>query len=65
MSSILLTGKNQESLTKLINLAQKLNIKVSTVTEDEVLDLGLARAMEEVDNDDYVDISNVLAELRK
>lgn len=65
MSSVLLTSENKESLEQLIQIAQKLKVKVSTLTEDDVLDLGLSKAMKEADNEDFVDISDIMSELQK
>ena len=60
MSNLLLTIENIESLKELKEFAKKFKIKISALTEDEVLDLGLARAMREADDDDLVDLDKVM-----
>ena len=65
MSSIILTANNQDTLAKLIKMAEKLNVKVSTLSEEHMEDFGLYLAMQEGTQGEYVSRESVMEELAK
>ena len=65
MQAILFKSEDSASLAELIKLAKKLNIPTTMLTEEQIEDLGLAIAIENGSDGDYVSREEVMAELKK
>ncbi|MDZ4824781.1 MAG: hypothetical protein SH856_15090 [Flavobacteriales bacterium] len=65
MTSLVFTAEKKSSLKRLTEIAQQLGIRVSTLTIEEMEDLGLLRAMRQAENDKRVSTKNLVANLRK
>ena len=47
MSSLLITATNKSDLQLFIDLAKRVGVKASSISDEEILDLGLLNAMSE------------------
>jgi hypothetical protein len=65
MQTALLTGSSKAEFSLLIELAKKLGIKTTLLSEDELEDMGLAKAMKEGRTGEFVNTESFLKRLKK
>lgn len=65
MRAVLFKSDDSASMAELIKVAKKLNINIASLSEEQIEDLGLAIAIEEGTDGDYVPREEVMAELQK
>lgn len=63
MGSLVVTPDSAEDLRLLTELLQRLKIKVRMLTPDQEEEMGLGLLLEEVDRNDKVDRSEIIAKL--
>jgi hypothetical protein len=64
MTGLILTTNRKTDLQLFSELAQRLGIKVKTLTSEELSDLGLLKAMEEGRNSRFVPEETILVKLK-
>lgn len=47
MNGLVITSDNKDDLKLFVDLAKRIGIKIKTLSEDDLLDMGLLRAMED------------------
>jgi hypothetical protein len=65
MKTAILSSDSENELKLLIELAEKLGIKVLELSEEELEDYGLGKAIREGRTDELIDTQKFLAYLRK
>jgi hypothetical protein len=60
MTAIVISGQNKVDLKIIIDLAKRLGANVKTLSEEEILDLGLLKAMEEGRNSEFVSRESIM-----
>ena len=60
MTAIVISGQNKVDLKIIIELAKRLGVNVKTLSDEEILDLGLLKAMEEGRNSDFVSRDRIM-----
>lgn len=64
MKAVLITPKNESELKFVSNLLKKLGIEISTMSEEELEDLGLSKMMKKVDRTKKVSKESILKKLK-
>lgn len=64
MNSLLLKSNSSEDLDLIRQLALKLGLEATELTDEDVEDLGLLKAMEEDKSQDYVSREEVMKKLK-
>jgi len=65
MSSLLINPSSESDERFLVKLLKKLHIPVTILSEEDKLDYGLLKAMEESEKDDYVSEDRIMEILKK
>lgn len=65
MQTAILSGSSSGNLSLLIELAKKLGIKASILSEEEIEDIGLARAMKQARTNEFIDTDKFIKQLKK
>lgn len=65
MSGLIITASNKTDLKLFSDLAKRIGVKVKTLTDEEILDLGLLKAMEEGRKSKYVSKERIMNKLSK
>jgi hypothetical protein len=65
MASLLISGTKKSDLKLLTDLANRIGVKVQTLSEDELLDIGLLKAMEESKTGEYVSRDQIMKALKR
>jgi hypothetical protein len=65
MKSLVITPRDKSELKLLNDLLEKLGIAVSSLTAEEMEDLGLSKMMKTVDRKNTVSKNSILRKLRK
>lgn len=65
MQTALLTGDSKTNINLLIELARKLGIKATLLSEEDIEDIGLAKAMKEGRTGKFVNTETFLKRLKK
>jgi hypothetical protein len=60
MTAIVISGHNMVDLKIITELAKRLGANVKTLTDEEILDLGLLKAMEEGRNSEFVSRDRIM-----
>jgi hypothetical protein len=60
MTAIVISGQNKVDLKIIIELAKRLGANVKTLSDEEILDLGLLNAMEEGKNSEFVSRDKIM-----
>jgi hypothetical protein len=60
MTAIVISGYNKVDLKIIIELAKRLGANVKTLSEEEILDLGLLKSMEEGRNSEFVSRERIM-----
>jgi hypothetical protein len=60
MTAIVISGNNKVDLKMIIELAKRLGANVKTLSEEEILDLGLLKAMEEGRNSEFISRDRIM-----
>jgi hypothetical protein len=60
MTAIVISGQNKVDLKIIIDLAKRLGANVKTLSEEEILDFGLLKAMEEGRNSEFVSRESIM-----
>ena len=60
MTAIVISGYNKMDLKMIMDLAKRLGTNVKTLTEEEILDLGLLKAMESGKNSEFVSRERIM-----
>jgi len=63
MSGLILTATNQTDLELFIALAKRIGIKAKSLTDEEILDFGLLKAMEEGKKTKFVSRERIIKKL--
>jgi hypothetical protein len=63
MGAILITTTNKTDLQLFIDLAKRVGVKASSVSDEEILDLGLLNAMEEGKKTKFVPKNRIMEKL--
>lgn len=63
MNTILLSSPNKADLKIFTDLAKRIGIMVKVLSDEEILDLGLLKAMEEGEKSKFVSKEKVMAKL--
>ena len=62
MTAIVISGQNKVDLKIIIELAKRLGVNVKTLSDEEILDLGLLKAMEEGKNTEFVSRDKIIGQ---
>jgi len=65
MDSLLVLPKNNDELSLITSLLQRMKIETKVLTDDQKEELGLIHLMKQVDRTDKVSRSEVMAKLGK
>ncbi len=65
MNGLLITISNKTDLQLFTKIANKFGAKVTEFTDEELLDLGLLKAMEEGRNTQFVDKEVIMKKLKR
>jgi len=65
MDSLLITPKNSGDLKLILDLLQRLKMKVQILTEEQKEDLGLALLMQEADREEKVSRDEIIEKLSR
>jgi len=65
MDSLLVLPKNNDELTLITSLLERMKIKTKVLTDEQKEDLGLIHLMKQADRTDKVSRSEVMAKLGK
>jgi hypothetical protein len=65
MTGLILTAPDKTDLKLISDLAKKLGIKAKTISDEELLDLGLLKAMEEGRKSKFVPKDRIMMKLSK
>jgi hypothetical protein len=65
METAIINGKSKSDFKLLLQLAKKLDIKATILTEQEIEDIGLANAMKIGETKEYINVDNYLEKLVK
>ena len=60
MTAIVISGYNKVDLKIIIELAKRLGANVKTLSEEEILDLGLLKSMEEGRNSEFISRERIM-----
>lgn len=63
MGSLLITTPNKTDLQLFIDLAKRVGVKASSISDEEILDLGLLNAMSEGKKSKFVPRGNIMEKL--
>jgi hypothetical protein len=59
MKRLILSPENEQELTFLKQLLEKMGVKTEELTEEDIEDLGLLKAMEEGKKGDYIEENEI------
>jgi hypothetical protein len=59
MKRLILSPENEQELTFLKQLLEKMGVKAEELTEEDIEELGLLRAMEEGKKGDYIEENEI------
>jgi hypothetical protein len=65
MTSLLISATKKTDIKLLTDLANRIGVKVKTLSEDDLLDIGLLKAMEEGRQSEYVSREQVMKKLKR
>jgi hypothetical protein len=65
MTSLLISATKKTDIKLLTDLANRIGIKVKTLSNEDILDLGLLKAMEEGSKSGYVSREQVMKKLKR
>jgi hypothetical protein len=65
MTSLLISATKKTDIKLLTDLANRIGVKVKTLSEDDLLDIGLLKAMEEGRKSEYVSREQVMKKLKR
>jgi hypothetical protein len=65
MNAIVISTQNKADLKLFSDLAQRIGIKTKTLTDEELLDLGLLNAMEEGKETEFVPKELIMKKLKR
>jgi cobalamin biosynthesis protein CbiG len=65
MTGLILTAPDKTDLKLISELAKKLGIRAKTISDEELLDLGLLKAMEEGRKSKFVSKERIMLKLSK
>jgi hypothetical protein len=65
MTAIVISTKNKADLKLFSDLAQRIGVKIKTLTDEELLDLGLLNAMEEGKETEFVPKELIMKKLKR
>lgn len=65
MTSLLISATKKTDIKLLTDLANRIGVKVKTLSEDDLLDIGLLKAMEEGSKSEYVSREQIMKKLKK
>ena len=65
MTSILISATKKTDIKLITDLANRIGVKVKTLSEDDLLDMGLLKAMEEGSKTGYVSHEQVMKKLKR
>jgi hypothetical protein len=65
MNAIILSSTNKTDLKLLSDLAKKIGIKAKILSDEEILDFGLLKAMEEGRKTKFVSKDSIMKKLKK
>jgi hypothetical protein len=65
MNGLIITTTNKADLKLFTELANRIGIKAKPLTDDELLDLGLLKAMEEGKTTKFVSKDKIMSKLKK
>lgn len=60
MTAVVISGNSKVDLKIIIELAKRLGANVKTLTEEEILDIGLLKAMEEGRNSEFISRDRIM-----
>ncbi len=64
MTNLLISATKKTDVKLLTDLANRIGVKVKVLSEDEMLDIGMLKAMEEGSKSDYVTREQVMKRLK-
>lgn len=65
MTGLIITSKSKTDLKLFSELARRIGVKARSVSDEEILDLGLLKAMEEGRKTKFVSRDSVMKKLKK
>lgn len=65
MTSLLISAAKKTDIKLLTDLANRIGVKVKTLSEDDLLDIGLLKAMEEGSQSEYVSREQIMKKLKR
>jgi hypothetical protein len=65
MTGLIITAANKSDLKLISDLARRIGIKAKPVTDEDILDLGLLKAMEEGRKTKFVSRDRIMGKLKK
>jgi hypothetical protein len=60
MTAFVISGYNKVDLKIIIDLAKRLGANVKTLSDEEILDIGLLKAMEEGRNSEFISKERIM-----
>jgi len=64
MTNLLISATKKTDVKLLTDLANRIGVKVKVLSDDEMLDIGMLKAMEEGSKSDYVTREQVMKRLK-
>ncbi len=65
MNGIIITTNNKSDLKLITDLANRIGVRIKSVNNEELLDLGLLKAMDEGHETDFAPTEGVMEKLQK